>query len=986
MNRLDYYFRELLTEGELDLGFDYVQDIIESQVHKDAMALQGMVTGGVVAPKAPASLFVEVSGSGHGYTPEGKQLTWTAAEDLNCSTDELSIPTAVITPGNTKWLTVFVRFKEDLQDPRIDGNGFTVYFKRLADHEFYIAQGAEGLTPIRPPLRDDSLVLADILISFGQTQIQAGDLYVNRREDYIRAEQTPRSLVYGQIRPALTSLLTYYNDHVRNGSADRHNALDLDFDGYSFVGAGNMDAAWKEMLNDLAATTDPPGASYIGIDAYSQTPSGGTALSICGCALRTAFRGLVNQLTDFTVTPGADRIGAQQKTGSNIGVMPNPPTLLDYTVDRQIQRMLNYIKTIQDTPFAAINCTYAGHTSAASYAAPVFTNAQVNVEAALDWLLDEISKRVAKGGDRMNGYLTFGNTYGLKFRDSGDTADTAIIDVNAAEELNFKIPDGLEAHFFYPTAYPAGVPSFSFLPSITGSTILRVRSITANQDAELQLYNLGGTRYWGLGFDDSATGLFTLRDQGNNFLQIQNTAVADPANRFYWDADITDAAPSGEYCGYRHVFTCGSTGAGGSYHQTLRINSSYNGVGTLTAPIVGLLNILDIGASTTIAGVGSVYWGRANIGGVLQEYRCFHATSLTGGGGVSGAAYQLYLETMNAGATNNRYGIYQLGTLANGVKNYLAGWTIIGAADMAGLTTAASGEKFRISYSTSAYLRAILDAGQYMWTAAGGSLIMGTEDSNYTMLYTNGVNRLRINSDGKIMTGNTSSPPSALDVGGIYLHQGAGDNDLLVFASSDCNITAGAPPDADSYGAISKNNPTGGGLTVFGWADATDPTAIGIGGYSATENTATTTAAVGTLTFFTNNSLTATGNLAVWRAAGATQMLLKGNGTLYVNTNGPFGGYVGVYDDQQDALACRDAAYGVAGQWKRTLQYGRKELERLGVMSGGFMNVQAMNALTLSGVSEVYQVLDWVLKNMLSSDYESARSAMRAEAARAGAR
>lgn len=974
MNRLDYYFRELLTEGELDLGFDYVQDIIESQVHKDAMALQGMVTGGVVAPKAPASLFVQISGSGHGYTPEGKQLTWTPGEDLSCIVDELSVPTAVITPGNTKWLTVFVRFKEDLQDPRIDGNGFTVYFKRLASHEFYIAQGAEGLTPIRPPLRDDSLVLADILISFGQTQIQAGDLYVNRREDYIRAEQTPRSLVYGNIRPALTSLLTYYNNHVRNGSADRHNALDLDFSGYSFVGAGNIDAAWKEMLDDLAATTDPPGASYLGIDAYSQTPSGGTALSICGCSLRTAFRGLVNQLTDITATPGADRIGAQQKTGSNIGVMPNPPTLVDYTVDRQIQRLLNYIKTIQDTPFQALNCSYSGHTSAASYAAPAFVNAQVNVEAALDWLLDEISKRVAKGGDRMNGYLTFGNTYGLKFRDSGDTADTAIIDVNASEELNIKVPDGLELNVFYPTAYPAGVPSFSFNPSITGSTIFRVRSITANQDAEVQLYNSGGTRYWSAQMDDSATSLFLLRDQGTSFLQLQNTAVADPANRVYWNAAITDAAPSGEYCGYRHVFTCGSTGSG-SYHQAMRINASYNGVGSLSAPIVGLLNILDVGASTTLSQEINMFWCRANVGGTAAIYTGYFAAALAGAGSVSGLAAQVYLQELGKGATNGRYGVYELGAPST-TKNYFQSPTIIGGWDMFGIAFP-SDELFRIAYDSSNYQLFLCEGGHQGHITFGGRFEIGTNDANMLQFITNTVEWLAIQSDGRIRTGNYSNP-AFVDPGGIWVHNGANDGYSMIFSNADVS-TGIANPGVNTFGGVRKHSTTLGGLQIDGFPETTQATALVLTGYyNGTADTTTTTSSRGLIEATALTALPGTtANLMVWRDLLVTEMILKNNGLLYVNTSGPFGGYVGTFDTERDALACRDAAYAMAGKWDQTLAYKRMDLERMGVMEGGFLCVQRMTAMTLSGVSEVYQVLDFVLTKMLGTSYEEIRELVR---------
>lgn len=445
MDKLDWYFRQLVLENEMDLGFEQVQTAIEGLPSEADMGLQGMNEGGDVAEKSPASMYVAVSGDATGYDPLGRRLYWQNAEDVDCSEDELGIPTTVATPGNKRWLSLFAEFEEDLQDPRMDGNGIPVYFKRLASHKLFIAMGAEGVSPARPPLRDDALLLADIQLIYGQTTVTNSDIDITRRQDFIRLYGTPQNLIQGRIKDSLEDLLGYYNDHVNNGTADRHNAIDVDYPGYSYVSAGTVKSALDEMIDDLQNTVSGYGDSYIGNYIIEGQPTGGLSLRIPTDDLHGSLTSMVNDLvnTAGTGSEGSRRIGAAARMGVDNPPLPSPVTLGAGSIGAQLQELIDYVETLRNasvlaslvyyTPHDYITSTnmqdafdeliddlqsqsggvgagsyevgYMGHVSSSSFVAPNFTAPAANVEDALDFLLNEIGKRVARDGDYIDGHF-----------------------------------------------------------------------------------------------------------------------------------------------------------------------------------------------------------------------------------------------------------------------------------------------------------------------------------------------------------------------------------------------------------------------------------------------------------------------------------------------------------------------------------------------------------------------------------------------------
>ncbi len=188
MDRSDFFYRQRVTEGEMDEAFDYAE-IAEWNIKRDHQ-LQGVLKNADVTEQSPTpDLTVKVSGPGVVHDQFGKRIEWTPDQNVDCSVDENSLPTAVGTPGNEKWLSIFAEFDRELSDPRTDGNGVTVYYGRSESFKINVVQGAEagvGLA-VRPSLRPDQILLCDILLAHGDTQIFDSAIDITRRQDLIVA-------------------------------------------------------------------------------------------------------------------------------------------------------------------------------------------------------------------------------------------------------------------------------------------------------------------------------------------------------------------------------------------------------------------------------------------------------------------------------------------------------------------------------------------------------------------------------------------------------------------------------------------------------------------------------------------------------------------------------------------------------------------------------------------------------------------------------
>ena len=215
MNRLDYFFRQLLSEQELDLGFDKVE-AADQKLMTDQL-LTGVFIGGEVAEHFPTpDLTVDIAGPMNAYDQLGRRIFFSPLQVLDMSVDELAVSTAVGTPGNEKILTIFVEFDRALSDPRLDGNDNTVYFQRAESFKFNVVQSAEAAigTAVPPTPRVDQLILADVTIINAQTQILNADIDDARRNDVFNLTGSPNAIRVGRVKDALQDMLDLLNGGI----------------------------------------------------------------------------------------------------------------------------------------------------------------------------------------------------------------------------------------------------------------------------------------------------------------------------------------------------------------------------------------------------------------------------------------------------------------------------------------------------------------------------------------------------------------------------------------------------------------------------------------------------------------------------------------------------------------------------------------------------------------------------------------------------
>ena len=283
-DRVDFYFRQRVTEAELDLAFALLE-----KADRDLAAdlnIYGVIAGAVPAPHAPVpDLTIDLTAPARAYDNLGQRMFFGTGQTVDCAVDLVGIPTDVATAGNERWLGVFLRFKRQLSDPRTDGNSQQVFFRRDESFELVVRQAPEGAIGVapKPALQADELLICDVRRRPGQTQILVTDLDTSRRQAFIFAQGTSVAVTTGTwsilqplaatVQAALDETDAELRDHF-TAAARRHAATAIDFTPHGFVGAGNVQAAVDELIDDLSTgAVGSSGASRVGVDAAAGAPN-----------------------------------------------------------------------------------------------------------------------------------------------------------------------------------------------------------------------------------------------------------------------------------------------------------------------------------------------------------------------------------------------------------------------------------------------------------------------------------------------------------------------------------------------------------------------------------------------------------------------------------------------------------------------------------------------------------------------------------------
>ena len=197
-DRKDFYFRQKVTEAELDDALDGLEEADRNMLSD--LGILGASKGLAVTEESPTpNITVDVE-TGVAYDQTGQRMNVPSEQNVDVSEDFLMASTDVAGGGNEKIVSVFLEFQRVLSDPRIDGNSNTVFFLRDESFAFKVRQGAEAAPPATPPpLQANEILLADITRTNGQTQIFDVDI------DLVTRRQT---LQIGPLSPEVLKLIS----------------------------------------------------------------------------------------------------------------------------------------------------------------------------------------------------------------------------------------------------------------------------------------------------------------------------------------------------------------------------------------------------------------------------------------------------------------------------------------------------------------------------------------------------------------------------------------------------------------------------------------------------------------------------------------------------------------------------------------------------------------------------------------------------------
>ena len=388
--RLSYYWRQRVSEAELNLGFE----LLEQADHDLAadLGVHGIVTGAVPTQHDPVpDLRIDLTGPTKAYDRLGRRVFVGTGETLDCSVDHEGIPTEVTQPGNERWLGVFLRFDRLYSDPRTDGHSQQVQFRADESYRFVVRQAPEAVAGSAPKvaLQDDEILVCDVRRAHGSTQILDADIDTSRRQAWVfvdgdhievytaawsrlapsaptvqasfdavdaelvrlasaanpadgatlvgNAEQTgsPHALAAGTVRAQLAALLGLANDHETASPA--HAASAVSASPHAFLEGADVQAQVEELVDELASET---GATRVANQAEA-----GTYYGVSAGTLRAQVTEIVTALNHFRgylQSEGGGNTGATW-VGLAAAITGDPNSLALGTVQEALAQLLGHL-------------------------------------------------------------------------------------------------------------------------------------------------------------------------------------------------------------------------------------------------------------------------------------------------------------------------------------------------------------------------------------------------------------------------------------------------------------------------------------------------------------------------------------------------------------------------------------------------------------------------------------------------------------------
>lgn len=410
-SRLEYFFRQRVSEAELNLGFEQLERA-DRNLAAD-VGIRGIIAGAVpVAHDPVADLTIDLTAPGRAYDALGQRVFFGAGQRFDCSVDYQGIPTEVLQAGQERWLGVFLRFARLLSDPRTDGNSQELFFRHDESFELVVRQGAAAPagTAHKVALEPDELLVCDVRRVFGQDQILAEHIDTARRQAFVFAAAehvgveagtwtrleparetvqaaldatdaefaaladqtdpaqgaalvgsapvagTPDALLAGSLRNQLVALLGFLNAHLTDTDA-AHAAIAIAAAVHGWLTTETVQAQLAELVAGLDALT---GATRVQDDAITiAPPEGFEPYNVLAAgtlrAQLTALLTYLNRVWTVLTTAGP---GYGSYAVGNEAIAGTPNAVVEGTVRSALVALLGFVN-------AHLNDTVAAHASGA---------------------------------------------------------------------------------------------------------------------------------------------------------------------------------------------------------------------------------------------------------------------------------------------------------------------------------------------------------------------------------------------------------------------------------------------------------------------------------------------------------------------------------------------------------------------------------------------------------------------------------------------
>ena len=422
-DRLDYYFRQKVTEAELDLGFTLLEQA--DRDFANDIGIFGIIDGMVASEKAGVpDLSVDLTAPGRAYDQLGERIFFGTAQNVDLSTDLNGVSTAVQSGGNERIVSLFIKFDRALSDPRTDGNSQQVFFRRDETFKFVVRQGAEASagTAVPPPLQSDEVLVVDVTRAFGQTQVLNADLNPNptipgdvgRRQNFIFAEASAISVFSGgfntlapitdDVQAALQEVDDELTDHF-GATARRHDAPDVDATAAAgspnALTVGTVRSQLDELLSHINAHENQAAAAHA---ASSVAYAGGSSWADGGTNPAASVESQLDKVVaDLSATSGAPKVGAAATAGS-------PNALSAGSVKSQLDQLLADINAHENDASGAHAASAIAYAGSGTWADATSVSG-ASVEAALDEVVSDLG--ATSGAPKVGAAATAGSPNAL---------------------------------------------------------------------------------------------------------------------------------------------------------------------------------------------------------------------------------------------------------------------------------------------------------------------------------------------------------------------------------------------------------------------------------------------------------------------------------------------------------------------------------------------------------------------------------------------